>query len=144
MQRCVGNIDLAFSTVSLGLIAIVPLVFVPEDLVWRATAMTAIGVAVLHWLLLWTIRMRRTSLRDRVVGEVRRVLQDAINNRLAVINLTLTRHQEAIPREELEHVRNNIDNISLELERLEGAKIDEWREHYTTSPDAAAWHHPDG
>lgn len=143
MQRCVGNIDLTFSTASLGLIAIVPLVVVPDGLVWKATAITATGVAVLHWLLLWMIRIRHRFFRDRVVGNIRRVLQDVVNNRLAVINLTLTRHQDVIPREELEHVRNNIDDISLELERLDGATIDEWRAHYTTSAGPAVRRHPE-
>lgn len=83
--------------------------------------------------MLWAIRSRQTYFRERVVGDVRHVLQDVINNRLAVIQFTLSDYEDVIANPELDSLRESIKGIAAELQTLNAASVDAWQERYATS-----------
>ncbi|HEU4700576.1 MAG TPA: hypothetical protein VFS40_15435 [Gemmatimonadales bacterium] len=86
-------------------------------------------LAPIVWLLqsfyVWRVRRARQRERRLLLGEVREMLRDQINNQLMVIlaNTELT----GAPREELETMLTAARRISTTLERLSEDSLASWR-----------------
>jgi hypothetical protein len=93
-------------------------------------------LAPIVWLLqslyLWHARRARQQERRRVLGEVRDMLRDQINNQLMVIlaNTELT----GAPREELEEMLTAARRISVTLERLSEDSLATWQASGSSLP----------
>lgn len=53
------------------------------------TAVTALGISVLHGLIFWVVRRRQRRVRQEAIVEIREMLADVVKNQLAAIGMSL-------------------------------------------------------
>lgn len=138
MRSCVGYVELSVSTTGLALVALGPSLIVPDGSFWKATAISAVALVVVHALLLVFIRWKHQFYGELVVNDVRKVLNDVVNNRLAMIRLRLEASDNRIAADELEAIRNDINEISATVGALNGEVVHEWKEQYPDAGNASS------
>lgn len=101
---------------------------------WRITALTALGVGVLHGLIFWLVRRRQRQIRREAIREIRVMLSDIVNNQLAVI-LTSASQMPSRPEEQqlLAEIGTSIDTVSRLVQDLSEESLQAWQRRYAGS-----------
>ena len=97
-------------------------------------AITALGACVLQGVVFWLLRRRYRRVRREMVAELRRMLQDRINNHLTIVLMSVTQRWEAPgsvnERELLEAAIAATAAVSRVLEDLSMESLRSWKAHY--------------
>lgn len=97
-------------------------------------AITALGACVLQGVVFWLLRRRYRRVRGEMVAELRRMLQDRINNHLTIVLMSVTQRWEAPgsvnERELLEAAIAATGAVSRVLQDLSMETLRSWKAHY--------------
>jgi hypothetical protein len=132
------NIELVLSALGLVIIVVVPSLVLNSlttngDVTvsrWAITAMTAIGVGILHGIIFWLIRYRQRVVRRKTLCDVQMMLDDVIKNQLAIISINAQLARPEAKR--LERIKTSINEITELLNNLSEEKLVYWQHHYET------------
>ncbi len=139
----VRNIELWLSAAGLGVIvAVPPLLGVQGDAAWRAGALTAVAVGVLHGVVFWLVRRRERLHREAALRDARRMLQHVVNNQLMVVlgRISLAPGMRE-DRESLAEATRAIQRISSVINSLSDESVRDWKandvggQHYAQAAD---------
>lgn len=128
MQFFLKHIELILSAAGLLVIGLVPRIF-RQEARWQVTSLTAIGVGLLHGTIFWVIRQRQRTVRQQAIDEVSRMLEDVVNNQLAVILMTVYDTQ-AERQQELIQVQSAMHKITDALNSLSEESLQDWHTKY--------------
>jgi hypothetical protein len=97
-------------------------------------AITALAACVLQGVVFWLLRRRYRRVRGEMVAELRRMLQDRINNHLTVVLMSVTQRWEEPgsqkERELLEAAIAATASVSRVLQDLSMESLRTWKAHY--------------
>lgn len=132
MQRVILlHIELWLSAIGLLVIMPVPaLVGAQRDAYWQLAAITATGVGIIHGCIFWLIRQRQRTVRRTAIAEIRTMLMDRINNRLAAISLQVAIALDSEALDDLANIQVNISTISRLLDNISEESMQEWQDKY--------------
>jgi hypothetical protein len=136
MRVLLNHIELWLSALGIAVICGVPTLLrnaFPDP--WPSAAITAVLVGVLHALTFWAIRTRQRRIRNEAIQEITRMLQDRINNDLAVILLNVTtpgRDPHGSSRL-LKSTQARVERITQQVSRLSEESLQAWKSEYDTS-----------
>jgi hypothetical protein len=102
----------------------------------------ALLACVVQGVLLWVLHRRARAVRQRLIGEVRGLLRDRINNHLQVVLFSLA-ERDAAPlasadRERLTLALDAVAAVSRTLDELSTESLRRWRDRYRASLIEAA------
>ena len=92
----------------------------------------AVIVGVLHGFIFWSIRKRQRDVRNRAIQEITRMLQDRINNDLAVILINVSSSSQK-PEADLRRLRSTqerVQRIAQHVRSLSEESLQAWKEKY--------------
>ncbi len=130
------HIELYLTGAGIVVILLVPQFFALEQRAW-AVAVSAVLVGVVHGLLFWLVRRRQRLIREAVVEDLRRMLQDRINNKLQVLLLHASATGAESAAEDgrrLREISESIREVSVFLDRLSLQSLGNWRQRYGVRP----------
>ena len=138
MKTLLRYLELVFTVAGIAVIFLVTKLFTPDAASqWRVAAITATAVGIIHGLLFWFVRRRQRELRHAAIFEVQAMLQDIINNKLAVIQM-MAELREARPAEAQRactYITQSVTAISVALKQIDDEQIRSWQVRY---PERAA------
>jgi hypothetical protein len=102
---------------------------------WQAAVAAMIVIGGLHGIVLWSIRRRQRALRHQAIQEITRMLQDRINNDLAVIllNISLSSRKPEADQRMLQSTQERVQRISQYVRTLSEESLDAWKASYETT-----------
>ena len=129
----VDHIELWLSGVGLLIIFGVSLFIGPSDRAfWRLIALIAIGIGVVHGFIFWAVRRRQRQVRRQSIREIQQMLSDVLKNKLAAINMYLPEEEnQEMVKQELDGIRNSIEEIADEVDNISTESIEGWKDHYS-------------
>lgn len=97
-------------------------------------AVTALAACVFQGVVFWTLRRRYRRLRLEMIGELRAMLKDRINNHLTVVLMSVTQRRDsrasATERELLQAAIAATASVSRVLEELSMESLTRWKAKY--------------
>jgi len=97
-------------------------------------AITALAACVLQGVVFWLLRRRYRRIRGEMVAELRRMLQDRINNHLTIVLMSVTQRWEEPgsqkERQLLEAAIAATASVSRVLQDLSMESLRTWKAHY--------------
>jgi hypothetical protein len=97
-------------------------------------AITALAACVLQGVVFWLLRRRYRRVRGEMVAELRRMLQDRINNHLTIVLMSVTQRWEepgsVKERELLQAAITATSAVSRVLQDLSMESLRSWKAHY--------------
>ena len=135
-MKCINRIELVFSALWLSAIFFLPWFLAPEAAFWKVTAITATVVALFHGIAFWIAYWRQRYFREAIIMEVRELLKDEVNNKLAAVSMVLQQHAQ--PREsgvDFEDVNKLVKEIAQQLNTLTSETVVDWKRKYGDSDD---------
>lgn len=133
MRVFLDNIELWLSGLGLAVIWTVPLILRPAfPDPWQPATVTAVIVGVLHGFIFWSIRKRQRDVRNQAIQEITRMLQDRINNDLAVILINVSSSSQK-PEADLHRLRSTqerVQRIAHHVRSLSEESLQAWKEKY--------------
>ncbi len=133
LLKFIKNIELWLSAAGLIVIwAVPPLLDFDPDNLWRATAVTAMAVGVLHGIIFWTVRSRQRKMRENAIREIRLMLKDVAYNKLNTIVLSLYDPdvRNAVKEEAVEEIKSSVRDISEMVGDLSEESLTDWQKKY--------------
>ncbi len=131
MRVFLDNIELWLSAAGLVVILAVPRLLGYEgDAAWQAYALTAVGVGALHGLIFWVVRRRQRLIRRQVIGELRAMLRDRVNNNLTVITMSLPDSADAETAERVRDLHAAVGRMSELVGTLSDESLSSWQQQY--------------
>ena len=133
LLKFIKNIELWLSAAGLVVIwAVPPLLDFDPDNLWRATAVTAMAVGVLHGIIFWTVRARQRRLRESAIREIRLMLKDVAYNKLNTIVLCLYDPdvRNTVKEEAVEEIKASVRDISEMVGDLSEESLTDWQKKY--------------
>ena len=134
MKFFLRQLELIFTVAGLAVIFGVAAVFTPSGMShWRVAAITAALVGVIHGVLFWLVRRRQREARRAAIADLQWMLQDIINNQLAVIE-TMATLREARPAEAQRacgYISRSVRTISEALNHLSEESLQKWQDKYS-------------
>jgi len=129
----VRHIELWLSGVGLALIFGVAFLMGSSGVAfWRLIAIIAVGIGIVHGFIFWAVRRRQRQVRRQSIHEIQQMLSDVLKNKLAAINMYLPEEEnQEMVKQELDGIRNSIEDIAGEVENLSEESIEGWKEHYS-------------
>ena len=102
---------------------------------WHAAMAAMIVIGGLHGLVFWSLRRRQRAVRHEAIQEITRMLQDRINNDLAVIqmNISLSSRKPEADLRMLRSTQERVQRISQYVRTLSEESLDAWKARYETS-----------
>jgi hypothetical protein len=102
---------------------------------WQAAMATMIIIGGLHGVVFWSIRRRQRAVRHEAIQEITCMLQDRINNDLAVIlmNISLSSREPAADLRRLRSTQERVQRISQYVRTLSEESLDAWKAKYETT-----------
>lgn len=102
---------------------------------WQAAMAAMIVIGGLHGLVFWSIRRRQQAARHEAIQEITRMLQDRINNDLAVIlmNISLSSRKPEADLRMLRSTQERVQRISQYVRTLSEESLDAWKARYETT-----------
>lgn len=102
----------------------------------------ALGACVLQGLVQWLLRRRAAAVRRRLIGEIRALLRDRINNQLQIVLFSLAERGSRAGSEEdrrrLAMAMTAIASVTRTLEELSADSLRRWQDHYGEAVSRAA------
>jgi membrane protein implicated in regulation of membrane protease activity len=139
MKSSVENLELVLTFIGIMAIFGVTEWLTPEDASpWRFAAFAAGGVSVIHIFVFWIMRRRERETRKAAINDVQRMLQDLINNRLAVIQgmADLRTHETITSAEANARITRSVTEISKTLKNISEDSLRDWHTHYQPTDTA--------
>ncbi|HEY0789883.1 MAG TPA: hypothetical protein VGD78_02355 [Chthoniobacterales bacterium] len=136
MRVLLNHIELWLSALGIVIICGVPTLLrgtYPDP--WPSAAITAVLVGLLHGFIFWAVRSRQRQIRNRAIKEITRMLQDRINNELAVIlmNLTTPGRDPQQSSRLIKSTQTRIERIAQQVSRLSEESLQAWKSEYDIS-----------
>ncbi|MBW0000139.1 MAG: hypothetical protein JO015_13640 [Verrucomicrobia bacterium] len=102
---------------------------------WQAAMAAMIVIGGLHGVVFWALRRRQRAVRHQAIQEITRMLQDRINNELAVIqmNISLSSRKPEADLRMLRLTQERVQRISQHVRSLSEESLDAWKARYETS-----------
>lgn len=97
---------------------------------WRVAAVTATLVGVLHGGIFFAVRHRQRQVRRAAIADAQRMLQDVINNQLAIIRGVTEASKDRDVTAAVDMVGRSVEKISLTLRGLSEESLARWESHY--------------
>lgn len=136
-----ANVELYLSALVLVLALLLPLA-VELGTDTQELAGAALVACGLQGVLLWLLHRRARAIRQRLIGEVRGLLRDRINNHLQVVLFSLAEQGAgpltAADRERLSLALDAVTAVSRTLDELSTDSLRRWRDRYRGSLIEAA------
>ena len=138
MLRIVGrhvldNLELYLMGLSVGIALVLPLA-IEVGTNDQELAVTALLACVFQGLVLWLMRRRVRRLRREMIGELRAMLKDRINNYLTIVLMSVTQRRDSrasvSERELLESAIAATNAVSQVLEELSVESLHRWQAKY--------------
>jgi hypothetical protein len=128
-----AHLELYLSAVVLAIVLVLPLALeLGTDV--QELAGAALAACVLQGLVHWILRRRAEAVRQALIGEVRGLLRDRINNHLQVVLFSLAgtraRSGTTEDRERLAQALDAVGAVSRTLDELSTDSLRRWKEHY--------------
>ena len=102
----------------------------------------ALAACVIQGLVHWVVRRRVKAVRQELIGEVRGLLRDRINNHLQVVLFSLagaeTRTATLEDRERLAQAIAAVAAVSRTLDELSTDSLRRWKDHYGRAVSGSA------
>lgn len=92
---------------------------------WKATAITAIVVGVLHGVIFWSVRRRQRLVRERTLAEAHAMLRDSIQKQVAAL-LTMDARATEAQRKRLDGVFDSLVLLDHLLDSLSSERLHAW------------------
>lgn len=129
MKSFLRNLELWLSGAGLLVILAAPRVVGAEGAgLWRAAAITAAIVGVLHGVIFWLVRRRERRQREAAIRDVRAMMQHVVNNQLMVIlgriSIAPATRED---REGLAEATRAIEQISTLVNTLSDESVQHWK-----------------
>lgn len=129
------HIELWLSAAGLVVIAAVPALVPTDGTPWRAVAVTAVAVGLLHGVIFWVVRRRQRRVRQEAIAEVRSMVQDLVNNQLQVlVSLAAAPETHTTARSHATRLQEVGERISRQLAGISEESLVRWQ---TMFPAAA-------
>lgn len=94
----------------------------------------ALGACLVQGVILWLLRRRAAAVRRRLIGEIRGLLRDRINNQLQIVLFSLAQGGPGTGSEDdrnrLALAMKAIASVSRTLEDLSADSLRRWQDHY--------------
>jgi hypothetical protein len=134
LGRHIGrNLELYLMVLSVAIALTIPLA-IEVGTNEQELAITALAACVLQGLVFWLLRRRYRQVRMEVIGELRGMLKDRINNHLTIMLMSVTQRWEtpasAKERELLQAAIAATGAVSRVLEELSVETLRGWKAHY--------------
>jgi predicted alpha/beta hydrolase family esterase len=136
-----SQVELYLSAIALGIALVVPfLLELGTDV--QELAGAALVACVVQGLLHWLLRRRAAAVRRQLIGDIRGLLRDRINNHLQVVLFSLAGSGTAAAsdedRERLALAIAAVTAVSRTLEELSTDALRRWQHHYGAAVSGAA------
>lgn len=133
-----AHLELYLSALVLAIVVMLPLALeLGTDV--QELAGAALAACVLQGLVHWAVRRRAEAVRQALIGEVRGLLRDRINNHLQVVLFSLagTDARSGTPedRERLAMALDALGAVARTLDELSTDSLRRWKEHYDGALD---------
>lgn len=141
MSFLLRYLEIIFTLAGLAVIFLITALVQPTGTSsWEVAAVTATAVGVIHGLLFWVIRRRQREARHAAIKDMQAVLQDVVNNQLAVIqamaDLRQSRPEEA--QRACGYISQAVTSISDSLKHMDEDRIKSWRLKYPRLTQSAS------
>jgi hypothetical protein len=121
-----NHIELWLSAAGVAVILLVPgLLDLEGTNPWRATALTATAVGVLHGMIFWAVRRRQRAVRERTLLEARAMLSESIQKQVAAL-LTMDARATQEQRKRLDGVFDSLILLDHLLDSLSSEGLRAW------------------
>jgi hypothetical protein len=99
---------------------------------WQAALAAMIVIGALHGVVFWSVRRHQRAVRQQAIQEITRMLQDRINNDLAVIlmNVSLFSRKPEADLRVLRSTQERVQRISQYVRTLSEESLDAWKARY--------------
>jgi len=138
MNAILRHLEIIFTLAGIAVVFLVTALFRGGTAnLWEVAAITATLVGVIHGLLFWLVRRRQREVRRAAIAELQWMLQDIVNNQLAVIQ-AMADLREATPAEAKRasaYIAKSVGTISEALRHLSEESLRNWRSRYDTRAD---------
>jgi len=136
-----AHVELYLSVLAVGLALLLPLALeLGTDI--QELAGAALVACVAQGLAHWLLRRRATAVRRELIGEVRGLLRDRINNQLQVVLFSLAAQGENPTTEEdrrrLAQAMAAVAEVARTLDELSADSLRRWQDHYGDAVIGAA------
>jgi uncharacterized membrane protein len=132
-RHILDNLELYLMGLSVGIALVLPLA-IEVGTNDQELAVTALLACVFQGLVLWWMRRRVRRLRREMIGELRAMLKDRINNYLTIVLMSVTQRRDSrasvSERELLESAIAATNAVSQVLEELSVESLHRWQAKY--------------
>jgi hypothetical protein len=132
MRTFLDHIELWLSAAGVVVVITVPALLLGTEMIhWRASAVTAVAVGVLHGIIFWLVRRRQRQVRRQAIDDIRAMLADIVNNQLTVIITNIKDRDDADEeRERIAAVTRSVRTVSTLVGSLSEEALGGWRARY--------------
>ena len=128
MKAFLENIEIWLCMAGVAVIFLIPALLIGDpDLYWKATALTAVAVGMIHGMVFWLVRRRQRSVRRAFITHVRGMLMDRVNNQLMII---LAGVGDEAGQKEVEDLKASVEDISDLIRSLNEESLTLWEKRY--------------
>jgi c-di-AMP phosphodiesterase-like protein len=116
MQRVLRYLELILTAAGVLIVTIVFLLF-HRIAPWKAAALCAVTVAVLHGLIFFAVRSAQRRARNEAIDRVRRQLDDLVRNKLQVVLCATELNGEdwrPVAQFAIQEIGESLDRIEME------------------------------
>ncbi len=128
MNTLLRNLELHLTGV--GLLVVVVAGLVSDRLagdIWVVTALTAIGVGIVHGIIFWLVRRRQRLVREADIAAVQHMLKDVVKNQLAVLRIANELNQRAPGTIDPARIDASITEIAEAVDSLSQESLRTWQ-----------------
>jgi hypothetical protein len=132
-RHVAAHVELYLSVLAVGLALVLPLALeLGTDV--QELAGAALAACVAQGLAHWLLRRRAAAVRRELIGDVRALLRDRINNQLQVVLFSLTTQGAGASTEEdrrrLALAMAAVATVARTLDELSADALRRWQDHY--------------
>lgn len=139
-RHLAAHVELYLSALAIGIALLLPLALeLGTDV--QELAGAALAACVLQGLAHWALRRRAAAVRRELIGEVRALLRDRINNQLQVVLFSLAAEGAPITaddRRRLAQAMGAIAAVARTLDELSADSLRRWQDYYGDAVSAVA------
>jgi hypothetical protein len=126
LKKLLHHMELWLSAAGVAVILLLPrLLGASDGDHWKAMAVTAIVVGVLHGIIFWSVRRRQRLVRERTLREAQTMLRDGIQKQVAAL-LTMDARATDAQRKRLDGVFDSLILLDHLLDSLSSERLRAW------------------
>ena len=137
MRKILANLELVLCAAGLLTIWLVPAIIGnASSHIWKIATITALLIGVIHGLTLWLIRQKQRRARHEVIADIRHMLQDRINNQLAIIimNSQMANRVQETSILRLQEIKDSAQKVADYVNAISDESLQQWKAKYETVP----------